>query len=217
MIDMLRQERRFTLLLMGNVLSRIGDGVHEFVFIITVLKVTGNGIGDAGVVYFFRFIPDLLLGPVGGALSDRLSRKALTMSATALGTIFGAIACARIARDFTTRRLMSYWCLYGVAMSVLPFCATATAMIPPGCMIVGAIGALVDVVLPTNIQRLSNDQNMGKEFQPVLDAREYRRSSVGRIRRRSRHVFTASLERQRARVAGCFGRVCRATPFSQHE
>lgn len=353
MINMLLRERRLSVLLSGSLLSRIGDGIHEFVFIITVLRVTHNGIADAGVIYFFRFIPYLVLGPIGGALSDKLSRKALmigsdiarmlvtsvfctllvanrvdavslallgmlmttfrtifqpafqaampslvqaenlpkangatqivaeigdlvgpaiggvalglianpgyvllldaatyimsalcvslvqipshhiaqtdrnqgltlrglygdfgrnfvsilgkphllisiaysstcilfvggalrilipsmikhagftdslvgyAMSLTALGTIVGAVLCGKIARDFSTRRLMVYWCLYGLVLSLLPICVRSTITILIGCFVLGTFGAFVDVVLPTNIQQLSTDHNIGKNF-----------------------------------------------------
>ena len=353
MINTLLRERRLSVLLGGSLLSRIGDGVHEFVFIITVLRVTDNGITVAGVIYFFRFIPYLILGPIGGALSDRLSRKSLmigsdlarmlvtsafcgllvsnhvgaislallgmlmtafrtvfqpafqavipslvqtenlpkangatqivseiggligpalggvalgliaspgyvlaldavtyflsamcvaavqipaghisqtdeprrltlrglygdfgqnlmgvlakqqlfisiayssacilfvgaalrilipsmmkhagfadslvgyAMSLTALGTIAGAMLCGKVARDFSTRRLMLYWCLYGLVLSLLPACVTNTTAILVGCFVLGTFGAFVDVVLPTNIQQLSNDHNIGKNF-----------------------------------------------------
>jgi hypothetical protein len=54
MIDMLRREHKFSILLTGNWLSQIGDGVHEFIFIITVLNVTKSDVALAGTAYFFR-------------------------------------------------------------------------------------------------------------------------------------------------------------------
>lgn len=353
MINVLLREKQFSVLLGGNLLSKIGDGVHEFVFIITVLKVTNNGIVDAGIIYFFRFIPYLILGPIGGALSDRLSRRSLmlgadlarmlitgvfcalliaaqispvslallgmlmtafrtifqpafqaaipslvqtenlptvngatqivgeigglvgpalgatalaliaspghvlmldaatyllsalcvtvvripadhvaqgdaaerltlrslygdvgqnlmgvmaksqlfvtivysaacilfvgaalrilipammkhsgfsdsmigyAMSLTALGAIAGAVLCTKVARDFSTRTLMLYWCLYGLVLSLLPACVTNAAAILSGCFVLGTFGAFVDVVLPTNIQQLSTKVNIGKNF-----------------------------------------------------
>lgn len=351
MFNLLRTEKPFSILLGGSLLSRIGDGIHEFVFIITVLKVTHNGIFDAGLIYFFRFIPYLVLGPIGGSLSDRLSRKALmliadlarmaitgafcalliadavgpvslallvmlmtafrtifqpafqavipslvraenlpaanagtqiageiggligpalggvaltlvsnpgyvlmldaatyllsalcvalvsiradhvaqdapgltlkslygdfgrnlvkvreasqlfitiiyssacilfvgaalrilipammkhsgfsdsmigfAMSMTAMGAIAGAVLFARIARDFSTGSLMLYWCLYGLVLSLLPACVATAPAILSGCFVLGAFGAFVDVVLPTSIQLLSTDANMGKNF-----------------------------------------------------
>lgn len=355
MLAMLRKERRLSVLLTGNLLSQIGDGVHEFVFIITVLKVTHANVALSGIVYFFRFIPYLVLGPLGGALSDRLCRRSLMiyadlarmaitgtfclllandrigvgmlavigMSMTALRTVFqpafqgtipsivradhlpaangatqmaaemggligpalggtllyavanpgyvlaidtatyllsalcisraivagastspergapavsftlrglyadfasnlkaslarrelfvsigysalcilfvgaalrvliptllknegygdsvigyamsvlavgalgGALLCARIARDFSTPSLMTYWRFYGLTLALLPLCAVSVPTVLAGCFLLGGVGAFVDVVLPTNIQRLSTDANVGKNF-----------------------------------------------------
>jgi DHA3 family macrolide efflux protein-like MFS transporter len=352
---MLRKERQFSILLGGNLLSKIGDGIHEFVFIITVLQVTNNGITDAGIIYFFRFIPYLVLGPIGGILSDRLSRKLLmlwadlarilvvvifsgllitdaatvpmlalvgmlmtalrtifqpafqaaipslvvevhlptangatqiageiggligpalggitltsigspghvllldavtyllsalcvlavripedhlkkegcdlkdpftvrslyddfgtnlttviarsqlfitifyssacillvgaalrilipamlknasysdsvigyAMSLTALGTIIGALVCGKFVHDFSTRRVMLYWCVYGLAMSLLPLCIGHIPTILAACLLLGLAGAFVDVAMPTNIQKLSTNVNIGKNF-----------------------------------------------------
>ena len=86
------------------------------------------------------------------------------MSLTALGTIAGAMLCGKVTRDFSTRRLMLYWCLYGVALSLLPVCASNATAILVGCIVLGVFGAFVDVVLPTNIQQLSTDHNIGKNF-----------------------------------------------------
>lgn len=353
MIKILKKEKQFSVLLAGNLFSKIGDGIHEFVFIVTVLKVTNNEIVNAGVIYFFRFIPYLILGPIGGVLSDKLSRKFLmsgadlcrvliigvfctllitnqigptslallgmlmtafrtifqpafqasipslvrsenlpvangatqivgeiggligpalgaagvamvaspgyvllldavtyllsalcvlsvqipidhvaaedsnqrltlrslygnfwknlkqvlarsqlfitiiyssvciflvgaalqilipsmiktagftdsmigyAMSLSALGTISGALLCAKITGDFSTRKLMRYWGLYGLALSLLPFFMANPATILASCFVLGVFGAFVDVVLPTVIQRLSSNTNIGKNF-----------------------------------------------------
>lgn len=353
MLAMLRQERRLSVLLTGNLLSQIGDGVHEFVFVITVLHVTQANVALSGAIYFFRFIPYLVLGPLGGALSDRLSRRSLmlgadlarmaitsafclllsnghigvmtlaligmtmtafrtlfqpafqgtvpslvraehvssangaaqmaaemggligpalggtllyvvtdvgyvlaidavtylvsalcvwraiaasgrsdasqgaarctlrilygefagnfkaalgrrelsvsigysalcilfvgaalrvliptmlksegyadsvigyAMSFIAFGALGGAFLCSSVSRDFSTPSLMTYWRCYGFMLALLPLCAVSAPATFAGCFLLGAIGAFVDVVLPTNIQRLSTDANVGKNF-----------------------------------------------------
>jgi MFS family permease len=366
MLAMLRRERRLRVLLTGNLLSQIGDGVHEFIFIITVLHVTHANVALSGAIYFFRFIPYLVLGPIGGALSDRLPRRSLMigadlarmaitsafclllsferidvpalaligMSMTALRTVFqpafqgtipslvrtehlpaangatqmaaelgglvgpalggtllytvldtgyvlaidaatylvsalciwraidsgakarrttvtasaatatataeprsrytlralygefaanfkaslarrelfvsigysalcilfvgaalrvliptmlkaqgyadsvigyamsfialgalgGALLCGSVSRDFSTPSLMTYWRMYGFMLALLPLCAVSVPAMLVGCGLLGAIGAFVDVVLPTNIQRLSTEANVGKNF-----------------------------------------------------
>lgn len=353
MLAMLRKERRLSVLLTGNALSHVGDGVHELIFIITVLHVTHANVALSGAVYFFRFIPYVVLGPLGGALSDRWSRRSLmihadlarmimtagfclllssgrigmtslaligmsmtafrtvfqpafqgtipslvrpaqlpaanaatqmaaelgallgpalggtllyavvdpgyvlavdavtylvsalcirqaisvpavgeqqaparsmplralyrefaanfgsapvrrdlfvsigysalcilfvgaalrvliptmlksegfadsvigyAMSFIALGALVGALVCSSISRDFSTPSLMTYWRCYGFVLALLPLCVVSTGGTLVGCFALGAIGAFVDVVLPTNIQRLSTEANVGKNF-----------------------------------------------------
>lgn len=353
MLAMLRQERRLSVLLTGNVLSQIGDGVHEFIFIVTVLNVTHANVALSGAIYFFRFIPYVVLGPLGGALSDRLPRRSLmvgadlarmaitgvfclllwvdridvvglaligmsmtafrtifqpafqgtipslvravhlpaangaaqmaaemggligpalggtllyavsntgyvlaidaltylvsavcisrtlagfgrgparkraatvsmrdlygefaqnvkaalgkrelfvsigysalcilfvgaalrvliptmlkgagyadsvigyAMSVLALGALIGALVCSSVSRDFSTPSLMTYWRVYGFMLALLPLCSVSAWTTLAGCFVLGGIGAFVDVILPTNIQRLSTDANVGKNF-----------------------------------------------------
>jgi MFS family permease len=94
MFKLLKQERSLSFLLGGNLLSRIGDGVHEFIYIVTVLKVTNNGVAHAGFIYFFRFIPYLILGPLGGALADKLKRKLLMLNADLARMLITSVFCA---------------------------------------------------------------------------------------------------------------------------
>ena len=356
MLAMLRKERRLSVLMTGNVLSQIGDGVHEFIFIITVLHATHANVLLSGAIYCVRFIPYVVLGPLGGALSDRwprrslmigadLARMAITaafcyllasgqigvtalafvgmsmtafrtvfqpafqgailglvrrehwpqangvvqaaadlggligpalgatllyfvgepgyvlaidaatycvsalcirravavksglvpapaeptrepvtllglyrdfgatmraavvrrdlcasigcsalcilfvgaalrvfiptmlkaegfadsvigyaMSVLALGAMAGALLCGSLSRDFSTPNLMAYWRWYGFALALLPLCAVSVPATLAGCLVLGGIGGFVDVTLPTNIQRLSTEANVGKHF-----------------------------------------------------
>ncbi|PIT69935.1 MFS transporter [Bartonella tribocorum] len=55
-------------------ISKVGDTAYEVVFILLVLELTDNAF-LIGLVYFFRFIPFLFFGPVGGWLADNFSLK----------------------------------------------------------------------------------------------------------------------------------------------
>ncbi|WP_034987951.1 MFS transporter [Bartonella florencae] len=55
-------------------ISKVGDYAYEVVFVLLVLELTDN-IFFTGLVYFFRFIPFLFLGPIGGWLADNFSLK----------------------------------------------------------------------------------------------------------------------------------------------
>ncbi len=55
-------------------ISKVGDYAYEVVFILLVLELTDNAF-FTGLVYFFRFIPFLFFGPIGGWLADNFSLK----------------------------------------------------------------------------------------------------------------------------------------------
>ncbi|WP_375609312.1 MULTISPECIES: MFS transporter [unclassified Bartonella] len=55
-------------------ISKVGDYAYEVVFILLVLELTDNFF-FTGLVYFFRFIPFLFFGPIGGWLADNFSLK----------------------------------------------------------------------------------------------------------------------------------------------
>jgi DHA3 family macrolide efflux protein-like MFS transporter len=86
------------------------------------------------------------------------------MSATAIGTIAGALVCTRVLHDFGTRRLMLCWAIYGAVLAAFPAFAATLLTIVLASVSLGVAGAFVDVVLPTNIQQLSDDGSIGKNF-----------------------------------------------------
>ncbi len=55
-------------------ISKVGDYAYEVVFVLLVLELTDNTF-FIGLVYFFRFIPFLFFGPIGGWLADNFSLK----------------------------------------------------------------------------------------------------------------------------------------------
>ncbi|WP_273721567.1 MULTISPECIES: MFS transporter [unclassified Bartonella] len=55
-------------------ISKVGDYAYEVVFVLLVLELTDNFF-FTGLVYFFRFIPFLFFGPIGGWLADHFSLK----------------------------------------------------------------------------------------------------------------------------------------------
>ncbi|UTO28084.1 MFS transporter [Bartonella harrusi] len=62
------------LLFLSLFISKIGDYTYEVIFVLLVLELTDNSF-FTGLVYFFRFIPFLFFGPIGGWLADNFSLK----------------------------------------------------------------------------------------------------------------------------------------------
>lgn len=71
----------------SNFLVRIAGGVHEYIFIILALRVTAGDTLTIGVIYFLRFLPYLILGPIAGLVSDG-SNKRVILVATNAGRVF---------------------------------------------------------------------------------------------------------------------------------
>ncbi|SDB66396.1 Major Facilitator Superfamily protein [Pseudomonas sp. NFACC23-1] len=67
---------RNTLPLYGaSLISKAGDFAYEVVFVILAIELLDFDLYYLGLVYFFRFIPYLCFGPVGGWLADTVSYK----------------------------------------------------------------------------------------------------------------------------------------------
>jgi len=59
---------------------------------------------------------------------------------------------------------MGYWLFYGLSMSLLPIFTMHHFSVFIGCLLLGALGAFVDIALACNIQNLSTESNLGKNF-----------------------------------------------------
>ena len=79
--------RNFTLLLMGQAFSLIGNYTLKFALSMYVLERTGSASVFAGLLAA-AMVPQVLLAPVGGLLADRLNRRNMMAALDALsGTI----------------------------------------------------------------------------------------------------------------------------------
>jgi MFS family permease len=75
----LREERQFRLLFLGQALSIVGDRVTMIVLPFAVLSI-GGSIGDVGLVAASATLPFMLLGLIGGVLADRVDRKRILIA-----------------------------------------------------------------------------------------------------------------------------------------
>jgi len=81
-LNWLRQlliNRDFGLLLMGRLVSQIGDGVHYFAMAWLVLDLTGSG-SALGTLLMVASIPGLILTPFTGVLADIANRKRIVIT-----------------------------------------------------------------------------------------------------------------------------------------
>jgi predicted MFS family arabinose efflux permease len=73
-IDLLRKNRSFRQLWLGQVVSQMGDWFNTIALYTIILQLTGSG-RDVGLLLVARFVPSFLFGPISGVVADRFSRQ----------------------------------------------------------------------------------------------------------------------------------------------
>jgi len=73
-IDLLRRNRSFRQLWLGQVVSQMGDWFDTIALYTIILKLTGSG-RDIGLLLVARFVPSFFFGPISGVIADRFSRQ----------------------------------------------------------------------------------------------------------------------------------------------
>ena len=73
-IELLRGNRSFRQLWLGQVVSQMGDWFNTIALYTIILNLTGSG-RDVGLLLVARFVPSFLFGPLSGVIADRFSRQ----------------------------------------------------------------------------------------------------------------------------------------------
>jgi len=73
-VDLLRRNRSFRQLWLGQVVSQMGDWFDTIALYTIILKLTGSG-RDVGLLLVARFVPSFFFGPISGVIADRFSRR----------------------------------------------------------------------------------------------------------------------------------------------
>lgn len=73
-MDLLRRNRNFRRLWLGQVVSQMGDWFDTLALYALILQLTGSG-RDVGLLLVARFVPSFFFGPLSGVIADRFSRK----------------------------------------------------------------------------------------------------------------------------------------------
>ncbi len=76
---LLRRNRDFRYLWLGQVVSQLGDWFDTIALFTLVLKLTGSGKA-VGLVLVARFLPSVVLGPLSGVLADRFDRRRIMIA-----------------------------------------------------------------------------------------------------------------------------------------
>jgi MFS family permease len=75
----LREERQYRLLFLGQALSIVGDRVTQIVLPFAVLSI-GGSVTDVGIVAASGTVPFIVLGLIGGVIADRVERKRILIA-----------------------------------------------------------------------------------------------------------------------------------------
>jgi MFS family permease len=73
-VELLRKNRNFRQLWLGQVVSQLGDWLDTIALYTIVLRLTGSGRA-IGFVLVARFLPTFIVGPLSGVVADRFSRR----------------------------------------------------------------------------------------------------------------------------------------------
>lgn len=85
-VELLRRNRDFRRLWLGQVVSQMGDWFNTIALYTIVLDLTGSGRA-VGLVLVARFLPSVVVGPASGVLADRFSRRSIMIISDALRAV----------------------------------------------------------------------------------------------------------------------------------
>ncbi|MCY3413508.1 MAG: MFS transporter [Candidatus Heimdallarchaeota archaeon] len=117
------QNKEFMKLLSGQFFSNFGDAILQVATLLYVYSFTGD-LSLTTTVLAVQFIPWIIVGPVAGALADRISRKGIMVFSDCLRAI--AIVLLPFQQSITGIIVITF--LIGVASSA--FVAPRSAVIP---------------------------------------------------------------------------------------
>ncbi len=75
-LELLRKNRNFRQLWLGQVVSQLGDWLDTIALYTIVLRLTGSGRA-IGLVLVARFLPTFIIGPLSGVVADRFNRRSV--------------------------------------------------------------------------------------------------------------------------------------------
>ena len=75
-IELVRSNRSFRQLWLGQVVSQMGDWFDTIALYTIILNLTGSG-RNVGLLMVARFVPSFVFGPLSGVVADRFSRRSI--------------------------------------------------------------------------------------------------------------------------------------------
>src|SRR5207302_2951989 len=78
-LELLRGNRSFRMLWLGQVVSQMGDWFDTIAVYTIALTLTGSGRAVA-LIMVARFLPSVVMGPLSGVVADRFSRRTIMIA-----------------------------------------------------------------------------------------------------------------------------------------
>jgi MFS family permease len=123
---LLRGNRPFRFLWLGQVVSQMGDWFDTIAVYTIALRLTGSGRSVA-LIMVARFLPSVVMGPLSGVVADRFSRRSIMIAADLLRAVV-------VLGFLLVRRPDQMWLVYVLTVLQLAFSAffepAKTAAIP---------------------------------------------------------------------------------------
>lgn len=85
-VELLKRNRAFRLLWLGQVVSQMGDWFDTIALYTIILNLTGSG-RNIGLLLVARFVPSFLFAPLSGVVADRFSRRSVMIASDLLRSL----------------------------------------------------------------------------------------------------------------------------------
>lgn len=112
-VELLRSNRAFRLLWLGQVVSQMGDWFNTIALYTIILNLTGSG-RDVGLLLVARFVPSFIFGPLSGVIADRFSRRTIMIISDLLRAVV-------VLGFLLVRRADQLWIIYVLTVLQLGF------------------------------------------------------------------------------------------------
>ena len=124
--ELLRNNRNFRLLWLGQVVSQMGDWFDTIAVYTIALQLTGSSRSVA-LIMVARFLPSVVMGPLSGVIADRFSRRSIMIASDILRAFV-------VLGFLLIRRPDQMWLVYVLTVLQLAFSAffepAKTAAVP---------------------------------------------------------------------------------------
>ena len=114
-VELLRRNREFRQLWLGQVVSQLGDWFNTIAVMTLVLRLTGSGRA-LGLIFVTRFLPSVIISPLSGVVADRFSRRHIMIWSDALRAVV-------VLGFLFVRRPEHVWAIYALTVAQLALSA----------------------------------------------------------------------------------------------